>query len=47
MGFRQPGGAPGDLHGPGQIVEDDKKEDFFRTPRSERAQQFLSKILHH
>jgi len=31
----------------GQIVEDDKKEDFFRTPRSERAQQFLSKILHH
>ncbi len=31
----------------GQIVEDAKKEDFFRTPRSERAQQFLSKILHH
>ena len=31
----------------GQIVEDDKKDDFFRTPRSERAQQFLSKILHH
>jgi glutamate/aspartate transport system ATP-binding protein len=31
----------------GQIVEDDKKEDFFGTPRSERARQFLSKILHH
>jgi glutamate/aspartate transport system ATP-binding protein len=31
----------------GRIVEDDKKEDFFSTPRSERAQQFLSKILHH
>jgi glutamate/aspartate transport system ATP-binding protein len=31
----------------GQIVEDDKKEDFFRTPRSDRAKQFLSKILHH
>jgi len=31
----------------GQIVEDDKKEDFFATPRSERARQFLSKILHH
>jgi len=31
----------------GQIVEDAKKEDFFGKPRSERAQVFLSKILHH
>lgn len=31
----------------GKIVEDDRKEEFFGTPRSERAQQFLSKILHH
>jgi len=31
----------------GKIVDDDKKEEFFGTPRSERAQQFLSKILHH
>jgi glutamate/aspartate transport system ATP-binding protein len=31
----------------GQIVEDAKKEEFFGSPRSERAQQFLSKILHH
>ncbi len=31
----------------GRIVEDAAKEDFFGTPRSERAQQFLSKILHH
>jgi glutamate/aspartate transport system ATP-binding protein len=31
----------------GKIVEDDKKEEFFGKPRSERAQQFLSKILHH
>jgi len=31
----------------GRIVEDATKEDFFGTPRSERAQQFLSKILHH
>jgi glutamate/aspartate transport system ATP-binding protein len=31
----------------GEIVEDAKKEDFFGKPRSERAQQFLSKILHH
>jgi glutamate/aspartate transport system ATP-binding protein len=31
----------------GQIVEDAPKEDFFGKPRSERAQQFLAKILHH
>jgi glutamate/aspartate transport system ATP-binding protein len=31
----------------GNIVEDATKEDFFGTPRSERAQQFLAKILHH
>ena len=31
----------------GEIVEDASKDDFFGTPRSERAQQFLSKILHH
>jgi len=31
----------------GRIVEDADKEAFFGTPRSERAQQFLSKILHH
>ena len=29
----------------GQIVEDCSKDDFFGSPRSERAQQFLSKIL--
>jgi glutamate/aspartate transport system ATP-binding protein len=31
----------------GAIVEDATKEDFFGTPRSERAQLFLSKILSH
>ena len=31
----------------GSIVEDDTKEAFFTSPRSERAQQFLAKILHH
>jgi glutamate/aspartate transport system ATP-binding protein len=31
----------------GEIVEDATKEDFFGQPRSERAQHFLSKILHH
>jgi glutamate/aspartate transport system ATP-binding protein len=31
----------------GEIVEDAKTDDFFGKPRSERAVQFLSKILHH
>jgi glutamate/aspartate transport system ATP-binding protein len=31
----------------GRIVEDAKTDEFFGKPRSERAQQFLSKILHH
>jgi len=31
----------------GEIVEDAPTKEFFGKPRSERAQQFLSKILHH
>ncbi len=31
----------------GHIVEDASKDDFFGKPRSERAQHFLAKILHH
>ncbi|NNK92943.1 MAG: amino acid ABC transporter ATP-binding protein [Desulfobacterales bacterium] len=31
----------------GEIVEDANTDDFFGTPRSERAQLFLSKILEH
>jgi glutamate/aspartate transport system ATP-binding protein len=31
----------------GQIVEDATRDDFFGKPRSERAQQFLAKILQH
>ena len=31
----------------GRIVEDATTDDFFGTPRSDRAQLFLSKILHH
>jgi ABC-type polar amino acid transport system ATPase subunit len=31
----------------GAIVEDATKDEFFGTPRSERAQQFLAKILQH
>ena len=30
----------------GKIVEDCSKDDFFNSQRSERAQQFLNKILH-
>ena len=31
----------------GEIVEDARKDEFFGSPRSERAQTFLSKILQH
>lgn len=31
----------------GRIVEDEPKDEFFARPRSERAQQFLAKILQH
>jgi glutamate/aspartate transport system ATP-binding protein len=31
----------------GHIIEDTTKDDFFGTPRSARAQEFLSKILNH
>jgi glutamate/aspartate transport system ATP-binding protein len=31
----------------GEIVEDAVKQDFFGSPRSDRAQKFLSKILSH
>ncbi|AKJ41870.1 amino acid ABC transporter ATP-binding protein [Pragia fontium] len=30
----------------GKIVEDTKKDDFFNNPQSERAKDFLAKILH-
>jgi glutamate/aspartate transport system ATP-binding protein len=31
----------------GEIVEDAPTDDFFNKAKSERAQDFLSKILHH
>ena len=31
----------------GEIIEDSPKDEFFGSPRSERAQQFLSKLLSH
>ncbi|RQS60451.1 amino acid ABC transporter ATP-binding protein [Burkholderia sp. Bp8963] len=30
----------------GAIVEDDRKDDFFSNPKSDRARDFLAKILH-
>jgi glutamate/aspartate transport system ATP-binding protein len=30
----------------GQIVEDRPKDEFFDAPRSERARDFLAKIIH-
>jgi len=47
MGFAKKGAHRVIFMDEGRIVEDDKKEAFFGTPRSERAQQFLSKILQH
>jgi glutamate/aspartate transport system ATP-binding protein len=31
----------------GEIVEDTPKQQFFRAPASERAQQFLRQVLTH
>ncbi len=31
----------------GEIIDNQPAQDFFENPKSERAQQFLSKILHH
>jgi general L-amino acid transport system ATP-binding protein len=31
----------------GQIVEQNKPDEFFRNPQTDRAQDFLSKILGH
>jgi len=30
----------------GKIIEDTRKEDFFSNPQSDRAKDFLAKILH-
>jgi len=30
----------------GAVVEDCQKEEFFNAPRSERARDFLAKIIH-
>jgi len=30
----------------GKIIEDTNKDDFFNNPQSERAKDFLAKILH-
>ncbi len=47
MGFAQQVASRVIFMDQGKIIEDASKEEFFGAPRSERAQQFLSKILHH
>src|SRR5829696_9378767 len=47
MGFASKGAHRVIFMDEGEIVEDALKTDFFGSPRSERAQKFLSKILSH
>jgi glutamate/aspartate transport system ATP-binding protein len=47
MGFRETRRQPRDLHGPGPDRRGRQQGGLLRAPRSERAQQFLAKILHH
>ena len=47
MGFARRVSHRGIFMDRGEIVEDASKDDFFGKPRSERAQQFLAKILQH
>ncbi|MFN8820497.1 MAG: amino acid ABC transporter ATP-binding protein [Betaproteobacteria bacterium] len=47
MGFARKVAARVIFMDAGEIVEDASKADFFGKPHSERAQQFLSKILSH
>ena len=47
MGFARKVATASSSWTTGKIVEDATKDDFFGTPRSERAQQFLAKILQH
>src|SRR3972149_2867373 len=47
MGFARRVAPPVTFMDAGKIIEDCTKDDFFGTPRSDRAQQLLSKILHH
>ena len=46
-GLRPPRRRPGRLHGRRPIVESGAPDDFFAAPRTERARDFLSKILQH
>ena len=46
MGFARKVAQPRGLHGPGRDRRGRATADFFGKPRSERAQLFLSKILH-
>jgi glutamate transport system ATP-binding protein len=47
MGFARSAGDRVVFMAEGQIVEDRHPEEFFTDPRTDRARDFLSKILHH
>jgi glutamate transport system ATP-binding protein len=47
MGFARKAGDRVVFMADGQIVEEATPEDFFTNPRSERAKDFLAKILEH
>ena len=45
MGFARQVGDRLIFFDQGQIIEDEKPEEFFKHPKSERARQFLSKVI--
>jgi glutamate transport system ATP-binding protein len=47
MGFARTAGNRVVFMADGQIVEENEPEQFFTNPRSERAKDFLAKILKH
>jgi glutamate/aspartate transport system ATP-binding protein len=47
MGFAQRVASRVIFMDQGSIIEDSPTKEFFASPKSERARQFLSKILHH
>ena len=47
MGFARTVGQPGGVHGRRPLVEQATPAEFFAHPKSDRARDFLSKILAH
>ena len=47
MGFARKAAEPGRVHVRRQILEDATPEEFFNHPKTDRAKDFLGKILTH